>query len=122
MASTRIINTFAGQARPGHRPSTRELAAYNSTLEDILPKNLSENLQDVLAYIFPLSADPLRMQNFLDRYLNFPNGDSLEEAPPVYFKPAAPFVHLEVANYGRLSSNILNAGWFSQRETAFAMA
>lgn len=122
MPSTRIIRTFGAQTIPGHRPSTRELAPYNDSIEDILPKNLNENLQDVLAYIFPLSADLVRMQNFLDRYLNFPNGDSLEDAPPVYFKPAAPFVLLEVANYGRLSSNIVNAGWFSQREIAFGMA
>ncbi|MBV8771386.1 MAG: hypothetical protein JO166_03495, partial [Deltaproteobacteria bacterium] len=121
MSSTRIIRTFGAQTIPGQRPSTRDLAPYNSTIEDILPKNLNENLQDVLAYIFPLSADIVRMQNFLNRYLNFPNGDSLEDAPPVYFKPAAPFVLLEVANYGRLSSNILNAGWFSQREIAFGM-
>ena len=121
MASTRIITSF-GPAMHGRRLSTRDLAPYNSALEDILPKNLNENLTDVLAYIFPLSADPVRMQNFLDRYLNYPNGDSLEHAPPVYFKPAAPFVLLEVANYGRLSSNIVNAGWFSQREIAFGMA
>ncbi|GEM_PF-2319135 len=122
MPSTRLSPNDDAPAAPGLRPSTDNLAAYNNTVEDILPSNLREDLDDVLAYIFPLSADPTRMQNFLDRYLNFPGGTSLEDAPPVYFKPAAPFVLLEVANYGRLSSNIANAGWFAQREIAFGMA
>jgi hypothetical protein len=122
MPSTRISRSYAASAAPGLRPSTQKLAAYNNTIEDVLPKNLREDLDDVIAYIFPLSADLARMQNFLDRYLNFPGGVGLDDAPPVYFKPAAPFVLLEVANYGRLSSNIVNAGWFSQREIAFGMA
>ncbi len=94
MPSTRLSPNDDAPAAPGLRPSTDNLAAYNNTVEDILPSNLREDLDDVLAYIFPLSADPTRMQNFLDRYLNFPGGTSLEDAPPVYFNPAAPFVLL----------------------------
>jgi hypothetical protein len=121
MPATRITKIFGAPAGPGHRPGADGLADYNATIGEILPKNLREQLQDVVAYIFPFSAHPDRMQSFLDQYLNFPDGEGLKGAPPVYFKPAAPFVLLEVANYGRLSSNIKNAGWFSQREIAFGM-
>src|SRR5215471_1015826 len=122
MPATRITKIFGAPASPGHRPGTDKLADYNVAIGEILPKNLREKLQDVVAYILPFSADPDRMQSFLDRYLNFPDGEGLKGAPPVYFKPAAPFVLLEVANYGRLSSNINNTGWFCQREIAFGMA
>ena len=71
MPGTRIIKTFGASATSTHRPSTYHLAPYNNTIEDILPKNLSENLQDVVAHIFPLSADPTRMQKFLDQLPEF---------------------------------------------------
>jgi hypothetical protein len=122
MPATKITKIFGAPASPRQRPGIDKLADYNVAIGEILPKDLREKLQDVVAYIFPFSADPDRMQSFLDRYLNFPDGEGLKGAPPVYFKAAAPFVLLEVANYGRLSSNINNTGWFCQREIAFGMA
>lgn len=117
---SKIIRSFYGGS--GYL-STSELAPYNDTFEVKVPKDLTDTLKDVIAQIFPLPADIDQMQRFLDQYLNFPDGSRPDpEDPPVYFKPAAPFVLMEVANYGRVSENIKNLGWFSQREIAFGMA
>jgi hypothetical protein len=122
MPSTKITRKFDGGVAPGSRADTRQLANYNASFDVKLPANLNEELSGVTAQIFPLPADINKMQRFLDRYLNFPDppGPDAEE-PPVYFKPAAPFVLLEIANYSKISENVRNVGWFSQREIAFGM-
>ncbi len=105
---------------PGHRAPTDKLNDYNLALGDALalPADLAQTFTGVISQIFPLAADLGRMQFFLDRYLNFPSDG---EAPPVYFRPAAPFVMLEVLNYSSVASNVANVGWFSQHEIAFGM-
>lgn len=104
----------------GRRSSTDNLADYNNSLGDMvaLPKDLTLQFKDVVAQIFPLAAELSTMQQFLDDYLNCPRDG---EDPPVYFKPAAPFVLLEVCNYNSMASNAENVGWFSQHEIAFGM-
>lgn len=107
-------------AAPGHRAPTDKLNDYNIALGDALalPPDLSQTFKGVIAQIFPLAANLTRMQHFLDRYLNFPQDG---ENPPAYFRPAAPFVMLEVLNYDSVASNTANVGWFSQHEIAFGM-
>ncbi len=105
---------------PGHRAPTLKLNDYNTALGDALalPDDLTQTLSGVIAQIFPLPADLGQMQFFLDQYLNFPSDG---ETPPVYFRPAAPLVVLEVLNYSSVASNAANVGWFSQHEIAFGM-
>ncbi|MBV8055500.1 MAG: hypothetical protein JO071_09710, partial [Deltaproteobacteria bacterium] len=124
MPGTKITRKFYGETTSGRRPATSHLADYNDSFDVKLPAKLTETLKGVTAHIFPLNADLGKMQAFLDRYLNFPDATlgKTDEDPPVYFKPAAPFVLLEVANYSRISENITTVGWFSQREIAFGMA
>lgn len=124
MPSTKITRKFYGKTTPGRRADTSNLADYNDSFDVKLPAKLTETLKGVTAHIFPLNANLGKMQAFLDRYLNFPDATigKADEDPPVYFKPAAPFVLLEVANYSRISENITTVGWFSQREIAFGMA
>ncbi len=97
---------------PGYPLPTDKLTDYNTALGDelALPDDLTETFTNVVAQIFPLAADMSVLQQFLDGYLNFPSDG---ENPPVYFKPAAPFVMLEVLNYGSVASNTENVGWFS---------
>ncbi len=115
-----MIRGMRFNATPGYRPPTDHLAPYNIALGDelALPSNLTDTFTNVVAQIFPLAADLNTMQGFLDAYLNYPQDG---ENPPVYFKPAAPFVMLEVLNYGSVASNVANVGWFSQHEIAFGI-
>jgi hypothetical protein len=105
---------------PGYPLPTDKLTDYNTALGDelALPDDLTETFTNVVAQIFPLAADMSVLQQFLDGYLNFPSDG---ENPPVYFKPAAPFVMLEVLNYGSVASNTENVGWFSEHEVAFGI-
>ena len=105
---------------PGHAAPTDKLGDYNIALSDALalPADLTQNFSGVIAQIFPLPANIGQMQFFLDRYLNFPADG---ETPPVYFRPAAPFVMLEILNYTSVASSAANVGWFSQHEIAFGM-
>jgi hypothetical protein len=69
--------------------------------------------RNVILRSFPLRANPAALTAFCDHYLNI--------MPPeiAYFRPAAPFVLLSLINYGRMASEILNAGWVAQNEVVF---
>jgi hypothetical protein len=80
-----------------------------------LPAHLEQKYSDVVTQIYPLRASITRLQEFCDSYLNL-DGD-----PPIYFKPAAPWVLMQVVDYGKIASSAANVGWFSQHELAFGV-
>jgi len=93
------------------------LPLFNSAPGEVLalPAHLDQKYTDVVTQIYPLKARMTRLQEFCDSYLN------LDENPPFYFKPAAPWVLMEVCDYGQMASTSRNVGWFSQHELAFAV-
>ena len=72
----------------------------------------------VTARAFPLKASLNKLQDFCDGYLNF--ADDRRPAP-FYFKPAIPFVYLQMINYGEMATLSENLGWIAQEEVLFAM-
>src|SRR5580704_16537649 len=80
-----------------------------------LPTHLEQKYSNVVTQIFPLKASMNRMQEFCDSYLN------LDENLPLYFKPAAPWVLMQVVDYGEMATTSRNLGWFSQHELAFGV-
>ena len=56
-----------------------------------------------------------RLQDFCDTYLN------LNKDAPLYFKPAVPWVLMQVVDYGQMAVTSSNLGWFSQHELAFGV-
>jgi hypothetical protein len=66
---------------------------------------------------YPLRADIVRLQNVCDTYLNFIHQPG--DRPPVYFKPAAPFVLMQTVNYDKLE--IQDIGWLVQHEAIFSI-
>ena len=73
--------------------------------------------QDVTLRILPLRAKMDRLQQFCDNFLNFAD----EHHQLYYFQPAAPFVMLQVLNYGRMTTETQNLGWISQNELGFGI-
>src|SRR5260221_9019283 len=107
-----------GNASPSDYP------AFNSALSifPAFPSDLNVKYTDVVAPIYPLPASISQLTRFCDAYLNhFEQPASEHEVVPLQFRPAAPFVLMEVVNYGEMASNIANAGWFSQHELAFGL-
>ena len=93
------------------------LPAFNQALGEFLalPKHLEQKYSDVVTQIFPLKASMNRLQEFCDSYLN------LDEDLPLYFKPAVPWVLMQVVDYGQIATTSKNLGWFSQHELAFGV-
>jgi hypothetical protein len=81
------------------------------------PSAIKMEFPQVGMRFYPLRADIVRLQNVCDTYLNFidPPGDR----PPVYFKPAAPFVLMQTVNYDKLE--IDKIGWLIQHEAIFSI-
>lgn len=71
---------------------------------------------NVVVSCFPLRARIDTLQRFIDGYLNV--------IPPElgYFRVALPYVNLMLLDYGKLSAQATNFGWFSQREVVFAVS
>ena len=71
---------------------------------------------NVVVSCFPLRASIDTLQRFIDGYLNI--------IPPElgYFRVALPYVNLMLLDYGKLSAQATNFGWFSQREVIFDQA
>jgi hypothetical protein len=118
MAATPVGTPTRGASAPAYPPFNSELSSFPS-----FPANLDVKYSDVVARIYPLRAKIETLSHFCELYLNH-----FKEHPeiggniiPVRFRPAAPFVLMEVVNYGRMGSNIANAGWFSQHELAFGL-
>lgn len=93
------------------------LPEFNQALGEFLalPTHLEQKYSDVVTQIFPLKARMNRLQEFCDSYLNL--GDDL----PLYFKPAVPWVLMQVVDYGQMAITSKNLGWFSQHELAFGV-
>ncbi len=93
------------------------LPEFNQALGEFLalPTHLEQKYSDVVTQIFPLKASMNRLQEFCDSYLN------LGEDLPLYFKPAVPWVLMQVVDYGQMATTSKNLGWFSQHELAFGV-
>ncbi len=99
------------------KPAKATLPEFNLALGEFLalPAHLEQKYSDVVTQIFPLKASMNRLQEFCDSYLN------LDEDLPLYFKPAAPWVLMQVVDYGEMATTSRNLGWFSQHELAFGV-
>lgn len=97
--------------------SVTRLPRFNSALGKFLalPPHLEQTYSDVVTQVYPLKASMTRLQEFCESYL------SLSENPPFSFKPAAPWVLMQVCDYGRIASTTSNIGWVSQHELAFGL-
>jgi len=98
-------------------PAGGALPQFNLALGEVLalPKHLEQKYSDVVTQIFPLKASMSRLQEFCDTYLN------LSEDAPLYFKPAVPWVLMQVVDYGRMATTSQNLGWFWQHGLAFGV-
>lgn len=83
-----------------------------------VPDTILMSFPGTTMQIFPLRADIARLRRFCDFYLNFIDDP---KPAPFYYRPAAPFVFMLVVDYGRLSVETDNIGWFSQHEAFFAI-
>jgi len=92
-----------------------ELPPYRIDLAPFLglPDDLSQKYTNIRTQVFPLRAQMSALSTFCDAYLN------VDSYLPVYFRPAAPLVVLEVADYGDITINTPYSGLFSQREVSF---
>ena len=105
------------QRNPRLRPAKVTLPEFNLALGEFLalPEHLEQKYSDVVTQIFPLKASINRLQEFCDSYLN------LDEDLPIHFKPAVPWVLMQVVDYGEIATTSRNLGWFSQHELAFGV-
>jgi hypothetical protein len=72
----------------------------------------------VTIQVLPLRGDMARMRQFINSYLNFVDNDY---PAPFYFKPAMPYVMLEVLDYPFLAVTSENTTVLSQHELAFTV-
>jgi hypothetical protein len=75
-------------------------------------------MRNVALQVFPLRADMARMRQFINSYLNFVDD---EHPPPYYFKPAMPYVMLQILYYPYLAVTTSNTVWLTQREVSFSV-
>jgi len=95
------------------------LPDYNVAVAALLnwPPVIKMEFPAVGMRFYPLRASLSRLQQVCDDYLNFAAEGAAR--PPVYFKPAAPFVLLQTVNYDRLE--IDKIGWLVQHEAIFSI-
>jgi hypothetical protein len=105
-------NRSNGQSPPPDGPE-RKLPIYNYALGGFLEygDHLPQKYTDVLTQIYPLQANIGALKDFCDNYLN-PTDEWI-------FEPAAPWVVMQVCNYGKMAILTQNVGWASQHEFAF---
>jgi hypothetical protein len=96
-----------------------KLPSFNTAIADMLkwPSQIEMKFPQVGMRFYPLRADIIRLQKVCDTYLNFINEP--DDLPPVYFKPAAPFVLMQTVNYDKLE--IENISWLVQHEAIFSI-
>jgi len=104
-------------SKPTPAPAAIKLPKFNLALGEFLalPPQLEQKYTDVVTQIFPLKASMNRLQDFCDGYLN------VDEKLPLRFAPAAPWVLMQVVDYGAMAAVSRNIGWFSQHELAFGV-
>ena len=90
---------------------------------DLLPYGTLSNhhrstMRGVALQIFPLRADMATMRQFINSYLNF-----IDDEYPLqyYFKPAMPYVMLQILYYPYLATTNQNAVRLTQREVSFSV-
>lgn len=91
---------------------TRSLPRLTSNPLPIAPPFLFNN---VSVRVFPLRANLDALQQLVDGYLNF--------IPPEAgkFRVSAPYVMLEVLDYGEIAESVSRIGWFAQTEVFFSV-
>jgi hypothetical protein len=96
-----------------------KLPKFNTAIANMLdwPSVIKMKFPQFGMRFYPLRADIVRLQNVCDTYLNFINEPG--DRPPVYFKPAAPFVLMQTVNYDKLE--IEKVGWLVQHEAIFSI-
>jgi len=62
---------------------------------------------------FPLEADPVKLQEFVDRYLNIAPLEELE------YRPLGSLVYMQLLSYARMESDVNPEGFFSENEVTF---
>ena len=85
----------------------------------MLPIQPPFSFDGVSAQVFPLKANPVRLQDFCNDYL------TLSDDQSVVYKPALPYAYMMVLDYGRMSSaqskGARNIGWVGQHEVTFTV-
>lgn len=76
------------------------------------------SLSSVSFQIYPLRASIARLTQFCDLYLNFTHE---QDRPPFFFRPALPYVLLQIIDYGSMAIEWQNMGWFGARELCFTI-
>jgi len=91
------------------------LPYYNTSIGDFLKFGAKDRqtYTDVLTQIYPLSADIGALKRFCKEFLYHGCDD------PWTFEPAAPWVVMQVCNYGKMAMQSQKLGWVSQHELAF---
>ncbi len=105
--------------------NTTTLPTYQPTpVDTALPvmaipgSNVEMVMSDVAFQIYPLIASMARLTAFCDLYLNFINDN---DRPPFFFRPALPYVLLQIVDYGRMAIEWQNEGWFGANELCFTI-
>lgn len=80
--------------------------------------NVQMSLSDVSFQIYPLRASMARLTEFCDLFLNFIHEN---DQPPFFFRPALPYVLVQIINYGRMAIEWQNMGWFAANELCFTV-
>jgi hypothetical protein len=94
--------------------SNGEPLRYRNDLLDVLQINddLRVEFTDVVTQVYPLRADISALQDYCEKNINLLKS-------PLRFRAAAPWVLLQIANYGKIAADNSNVGWFAQHEVAF---
>ena len=105
--------------------NTTTLPTYSGTpVDTALPvmavpgTDVQMSLSGVSFQIYPLKASMARLTEFCDLYLNCTHE---VDRPPFFFRPALPYVLLQIVDYGRMAIEWQNMGWFGSRELCFTI-
>ena len=80
-----------------------------------LPATVKQKYTDVITQVYPLHANMQALEAFCNAYFD-KTGDP---EGPFRFKPFAPWVLVQVCNYGKMALESQSIGWVSQHELAF---
>ncbi|MGB8685379.1 MAG: hypothetical protein WCD12_21040 [Candidatus Binatus sp.] len=104
---------------------TDKLPRYSGTAVDhaqpvmaVTGTDVEMSLSNVSFQIYPLMASMARLTQFCDLYLNFTHE---QDRPPFFFRPALPYVLLQIIDYGSMAIEWQNMGWFGARELCFTI-
>jgi hypothetical protein len=100
---------------------TTKLPLLNQTLSAATPElnsHLRAHFHRVSCNVLPIKADMGCLRDFCDCYLNFVDDTN---RPPFYFKPALPFVILQLLHYPYMADRTQNAFAIAQSEIAFTI-